>query len=135
MFRPLLAGVAVAVALPVIAAQPISGRWLTADRDAVIAIGPCGAVLCGRIAKLNRLPPSGPPIDARNPDPALRSRPLAGLTILAGLKPDGDGWTGQIYDPKSGKTYRAIVTRSGGNLKVQGCVAVFCRTMTWTAAP
>lgn len=135
MIRRLVAGLALTVALPAFAAQPIAGRWLTADGGAVVAIGPCGAALCGRIAKLIKGPPSGPPVDARNPDPKLRARPLVGLIILTGLTLDGDAWKGQIYDPKTGKTYRAIVTRDGGKLKVQGCVAVFCQTMTWTVAP
>jgi uncharacterized protein (DUF2147 family) len=133
MIRRLVAGLALAVALPAFAAQPIAGRWLTADGGAVVAIGPCGAALCGRIAKLLKGPPSGPPIDALNPDPALRGRPLVGLAILTNLTANGDGWKGQVYDPKTGKTYRAFVTRDGARLKVQGCVAVFCQTITWTA--
>jgi uncharacterized protein (DUF2147 family) len=135
MIRRVVAGLALALGLPAFAAQPIAGRWLTADGGAVIAIGPCGTALCGRIVKLINGPPSGPPVDARNPSPALRTRPLVGLAILTGLTPDGgDGWKGQIYDPKSGKTYRAFVARDGAKLKVQGCVAVFCQTMMWTAA-
>jgi uncharacterized protein (DUF2147 family) len=133
MIRRLVAGLALAVALPAFAAQPIAGRWLTADGGAVVAIGPCGAALCGRIAKLLKGPPSGPPIDALNPDPALRGRPLVGLAILTNLTPNGDGWKGQVYDPKTGKTYRAFVARDGAKLKVQGCVAVFCQTIMWTA--
>lgn len=134
MIRPLVACLALAVTLPVLAAQPIAVRWLTTDGGAVVAIGPCGATLCGRIAKVIKGPPSGPPVDALNPDPKLKTRPLVGLAILTGLTPDGDGWTGQIYDPKTGKTYRAVVARDGGKLKVQGCVALFCRTMMWTPA-
>ena len=134
MIRRLVAGLVLALAFPAFAAQPIVGRWSTADGGAVVAIGPCGATLCGRIAKLIKGPPSGPPVDALNPDPKLRTRPLVGLAILIGLTPDGDGWKGQIYDPKSGKTYRATVARDGARLKVQGCVAVFCQTMMWTAA-
>ena len=134
MIHRFVAGFALAVTIPAFAAPPIAGRWLTADGGAVVAIGPCGGALCGRIVKLIKGPPSGPPVDARNPEPGLRTRPLAGLTILTALKPDGDGWKGQIYDPKSGKTYRAVVTSDGGKLKVQGCVALFCQTMMWTAA-
>lgn len=134
MIRRLAAGLVLAFTLPAFAAQPIAGRWLTAEGGAVVAVGPCGAAMCGRIVKLIKGPPSGPPVDARNPDPKMRTRPLVGLAILTDLKPAGDGWKGQIYDPKSGKTYRAAVMRDGGTLKVQGCVAVFCQTMTWKAA-
>ena len=55
-----------------------------------------------------------------------------GLPILTEMAASGDGWKGKIYDPKSGKTYRAVVARDGANLKVQGCIAIFCQTMIWT---
>ena len=35
-----LAGVAMALAVPASAADPITGRWITEDRDAVITIAP-----------------------------------------------------------------------------------------------
>jgi uncharacterized protein (DUF2147 family) len=45
--------------------------------------------------------------DKKNPDPALRSRPLCGLTILWNLQPTGpDSWgDGWFYNPDDGKTY------------------------------
>lgn len=138
MIRRFIAGLALALTpfgvFPALAAQPIAGRWLTADGGAVVVIGQCGATLCGRIARVIKGPPSGPPVDAKNPDAKLRTRPLVGVAVLFGLTPDGDGWKGQIYDPKTGKTYRAVVARDGARLKVQGCVAVFCQTMMWSAA-
>ena len=41
------------------------------------------------------------------PDPKLRQRPLCGLTILWGLRPNGAGhWSnGWLYDPHDGHTY------------------------------
>lgn len=116
-------------------ATPIAGRWLTEDGNAVVTIGPCGAATCGRITRLIKGPPSGPPTDRNNPDPKLRTRPLEGLTVLSGFSDRGDDWRGRIYDPRSGKTYKSIVKREAdGTLKVQGCIAFFCRTQRWTAA-
>jgi uncharacterized protein (DUF2147 family) len=138
MIKCFLAGLSLTAAGAVAAAPApatsIAGRWLTADGGAVVAIGPCGASWCGRIAKVIKGPPSGPWVDARNPDPNLRTRALVGVPILTALVPDGDGWKGQIYDPKTGKTYRAVVARAGAALKVQGCIAFFCQTMVWTRA-
>ena len=136
MIRRSIAGLALVIAIsaPAFAAQPIAGRWLTTDGGAVIAIGPCGAALCGRIAKLIKGPPSGPPVDAMNPDARLRTRPLVGTPILTNLVPDGDSWKGKIYDPKRGKTYNVTVSRDGAKLKLQACVAVFCQSFNWTAA-
>ena len=122
-------------AAPAVAGQPITGRWLTADGGAVVAIGDCGGNVCGRVAKVIKGPPAGKPwVDALNPDPRLKSRPLVGMPILTEMAASGDGWKGKIYDPKTGKTYRAVVARDGANLKVQGCIAIFCRTMVWTRA-
>lgn len=134
MLKRLAALAALAITLPAFAAQPVTGRWLTTDGSAVVAIAPCGAALCGRIAKLNKVPANGPAVDANNPDPKLRTRPLLGMPVLTGLTASGDGWKGAIYDPKKGKTYKATVTRDGGKLKIQACVAVFCQTISWTAA-
>lgn len=114
------------------AATPVAGRWLTEAGNAVVTIGACGNATCGRITKLIKGPPSGPPVDRNNPDPALRGRPLEGLTILTGFTDAGDDWRGRIYDPKSGKTYKSILKREAdGGLKVQGCIAFFCRTQKW----
>lgn len=136
MIRRLFLGLAaVAAASPLQAAPPITGRWLTSDGGAVVAIDPCGGSMCGHVAKVIKGPPAGRPwVDAHNPDPKLQNRPLVGLPILTDMTPAGDSWNGKIYDPKTGKTYRAVVARDGGNLKVQGCIAIFCQTMVWTRA-
>ena len=98
----------------------------------------CGIVMQvenGRVAKVIKGPPAGKPwVDALNPDPRLKSRPLVGMPILTEMAASGDGWKGKIFDPKTGKTYRAVVARDGANLKVQGCIAIFCQTMVWTRA-
>ena len=115
------------------APAPIAGRWLTAEGKAVVDIAPCGQSLCGRIARVLKPRPGGPAVDVKNPDPALRTRPMAGLVILTGVRPDGDRWSGRIYDPESGKTYRSELTRAGETLTVKGCWGPFCRGQQWTA--
>ena len=122
----------VAAALDVAAPAPVAGRWLTVDGKALGEIAPCGQQLCGRIARVLKPRPSGPAVDANNPDPALRHRPIAGLAILTGFTAAGDRWKGRIYDPESGRTYRAELIRDGALLKVRGCIGPFCRTQQWT---
>ncbi|HEX4695477.1 DUF2147 domain-containing protein [Sphingomonas sp.] len=134
MIRCILAGLSLAALTAAAPATTIAGRWLTPDGSAVIAIAPCGPSLCGHIARVIKGPPSGPAVDSNNPDPKLRTRPLVGVPILTALVPDGDSWTGRVYDPKGGRTYRAIVARDGAKLKVQGCIAFICKTMLWTPA-
>ena len=136
MIKPALALVALAFATPLLAAQPVSGKWLTEERDAVITIGKCGQSLCGRISKFLVPPPQGAnQRDVNNKDPKLRSRKLLGMAVLTGFKEDDDLWRGRIYDPKSGKTYRSVIRRVNANtLEVKGCISIFCQTQTWTRA-
>lgn len=117
------------------AASPVTGRWLTAEKDAVILIAPCGSQVCGTIDRFLVPPPQGlDQRDVNNRDRARRSRKLLGMAILTGFTPDGSLWRGTIYDPKSGKTYRSVLQRDGGKLKVRGCISVFCQTQTWHPA-
>lgn len=126
---------ALAAAAPALAAPaPVTGRWLTTEGKALVEIAPCGAQLCGRIAKVLKPRPGGPAVDANNPDASLRGRPIEGLSILTAFKPDGDHWSGRIYDPESGKTYRSELSTTGATLKVKGCWGPFCRSQTWTRA-
>jgi uncharacterized protein (DUF2147 family) len=120
---------------PAVAAPSVQGRWLTPAKDSVIEIAPCGPRLCGRVSKILRPDPKGTGTDGKNPNPALRSRPILGLAILSDFIDAGNLWTGTIYDPRNGKSYRSNLARNAdGTLKVQGCIAFFCQTQTWTAA-
>lgn len=120
---------------PANAAVPVSGLWLTTEKDSIVEIAPCGAALCGKIARILKPNPNGPPKDINNPDPGLRGRPIQGLPILTGFKDAGKNWEGTAYDPRAGKSYRSYLTlMRDGTLEVKGCVGPFCRTKTWTRA-
>jgi uncharacterized protein (DUF2147 family) len=118
------------------AAVPVSGRWFTDNKDSVIEIGQCGATVCGKVVRVIRPTPDGKPaIDSNNPNPALRKRPILGMTLLSDFKDDGKSWRGQIYDPRAGKTYKSFLARlPNGTLQVKGCVGPFCRTLIFTPA-
>lgn len=126
----------VSAATPLAAAEPISGRWITDDKDAVVEIGPCGAQLCGTITRYLIVPPGGiDQRDIRNKDTALRSRKLLGSRILTGFTADGDAFRGRIYDPRNGKTYRSVLRRvSPTALEVKGCYGPICKTFHWLRA-
>ena len=90
------------LAAPANAADPIAGRWVTEERDAVIDVGACGRSTCGRIARFLVPPPDGADQrDVNNPDPELRRRRLLGLPVLSGFSEEEDLWRGRIYDPKN----------------------------------
>lgn len=136
MTRFWLGAVLLGMAVPAQAADPIGGRWVTEEKDAVIAIRRCGKALCGTLERFLVLPAGGnDQRDVNNSDPAKRERKLLGLPILLGLTEDKDLWRGQIYDPKSGRTYTSEVRRKGpGALEVKGCFGPLCRTQEWRKA-
>jgi uncharacterized protein (DUF2147 family) len=121
-------------ALPAHAGDP-SGLWLTEDGEAKIRVGKCGAYVCGAVAWLKQPTDSNgkPKTDQLNADPGKRSRPIIGVPIVLSMKPDGAArWSGKVYNAEDGKIYNGSLTLADANtLKVQGCVAIACRTRTW----
>jgi uncharacterized protein (DUF2147 family) len=64
------------------------------------------------------------------------NQPVVGMTIMWGVKKDGDQWDGgQILDPNNGKTYKVKLTPkdNGQKLDVRGYVGMplLGRTQTW----
>ena len=116
------------------AAAPVTGRWVTESKDGVVEIYECGTTICGKLAKFLVPPPNGVgQKDINNPNKSLRGRTLLGMDILTGFKAAGNEWKGQIYDPKSGRTYRSIIYKGiSGNLVVKGCIGPLCRSQSWT---
>ena len=126
--------------LPASAADP-TGTWLTEDGKATVRVADCGGALCGTIVALkepNDPQTGGPKVDKHNADAGKRGRPIVGVQIVTGLKPDGTNkWSGHIYNPEDGKTYAASVTLQNANtIKVRGCIlgGIICKTNTWTRA-
>jgi uncharacterized protein (DUF2147 family) len=123
----------------------ILGIWKTEKDEAKVEIFPCAEKICGKIIWLknplytdSRDGEVGTPIiDHNNPDPALRSRPVLGLQILAGFTAAaGNHWeNGTCYDPKSGNTYRGkIQLAAPDRLELRGYIGIplFGRTSVWT---
>lgn len=114
----------------------IDGIWLSGDGDGWIEVRASATGLSGVITGSPNASEDRPDTDEKNPDPALRDRPLIGLNLFADFEYDGDGrWKdGTIYDPNSGKTYRCIVTVvDSDTLKVRGYIGISLlgRTETW----
>jgi uncharacterized protein (DUF2147 family) len=119
-----------------IAASTPNGTFVTEDGTALVHVEPCGTSICGRVAEVLNRQPGIPRTDVHNPNPQLRSRPLVGLSILSGFSWNGRQWTGgQIYDPKTGRTYRSkLNVAADGSLAVSGCVLFICQSQTWRPA-
>mgnify|MGYP000633948897 CR=1 FL=1 len=133
-----LASAAVAAALlasPAVAQRSIDGTYVDSGGYTEITVAPCGNARCGQITRIIRRKPGEPDNDVHNDDPALRDRPILGITILKDLRWDDGAWRGEVYNPEDGETYRTEVRpAANGSLEVKGCVAFFCRTRVWTAA-
>ncbi|MBD2748641.1 DUF2147 domain-containing protein [Microvirga sp. BT688] len=105
-----------------------SGTWVTQSGDTRVRIAKCGAEYCGTIAS------STYQKDTNNADPKLRDRAIVGVRMIWDLKQDGDGFTGQLYNPQDGKTYTGKLKVTGPKtLQLSGCVfgGLICRSQTW----
>jgi uncharacterized protein (DUF2147 family) len=114
------------------------GLWKTVDDKtgqdkSLVRISDTGGVLTGRIEKL--LHPSSPnPLCNRCRDDR-HGRPMVGLSIIDGLRQDGEVWDGgRILDPQNGKLYtvRLKLIDGGKELEVRGYIGPFFRTQTWS---
>jgi uncharacterized protein (DUF2147 family) len=109
-------------------AQPtatIAGIWWAPDHDGKIEIAiDAAGTANGRLIAVAR---KAPELDTRNPNPALRDRPVLGLTILRDFRQEADGsWSGgTVYDPESGSTYHGTLALDrDGRLRMRGYVAI-----------
>ncbi|MEG3163973.1 DUF2147 domain-containing protein [Sphingomonas sp. PB2P19] len=117
-------------------ADTVIGRWKTETHNAIVEIARCGSSICGKILTSDAIRANPSMKDAKNSNVALRSRPIQGMQMLSGFKPEGGGvWgSGQVYNAEDGKTYSGKITPLGTNqLKLRGCVFFpLCKTQTWT---
>jgi uncharacterized protein (DUF2147 family) len=122
------------------AQDSVLGDWFSPQGDAKVRIAPCGDSVCGKFIWFRDAIDSetGRPLaDDRNPDRALRGRPLLGLTFLSGFRPGRDGrWLrGRIYDPTSGHTWGSRLSPApGGRLRLEGCLGPICKGQIWQPA-
>ncbi|WP_326984934.1 DUF2147 domain-containing protein [Chryseobacterium sp. MYb264] len=114
----------------------IEGKWKTIDDEtkqakSIVEIYKKGDQYFGKVSQL-LIKPADPNCTACKDD--RKGKPILGMEIIRGLKKDGDEFTGgTITDPKSGKTYKCTVTRSGDKLNVRGYVGISLmgRSQTW----
>lgn len=119
-----------------------AGVWRTVDdktgkERSFIRITESGGVFEGKVEKLlNRQPDDDPDGLCRKCEGERKDKPIVGMTILWGLKKDGDQFSGgEILDPKNGKVYRAKMklVDGGRKLEVRGFIGVSLlgRSQTW----
>jgi uncharacterized protein (DUF2147 family) len=124
-------------ATTVFGARPsnILGPWKTDGGDSRLELFRCGEKICGKIVWLKHPnyinskdgPVGKTKVDRKDPNPALRSRPILGLHVMKGLiAKGGNRWeNGTCYDPETGKSYQCKMQLvSPSRLELRGYIGV-----------
>jgi len=123
-------------------ADPMSpvGTWNTIDDEtkkpkSLVRITEKDGVFSGTVEKIVDPKKQDSKCDECAGDDPRKGKPVIGMTILTGLKKDGDNVYagGTILDPNNGKTYNAKVTviDEGKKLEMRGSILFIGRTQTW----
>ncbi|HXV84769.1 MAG TPA: DUF2147 domain-containing protein [Candidatus Binatia bacterium] len=117
------------------------GLWKTIDDNTgkprgLVRIMEVNGEYQGKVEKIFPKPGEGPEPKCEKCEGARRDQPVIGMTILWGLKKQGDEYQGgTILDPENGRVYRAKMTLDGdgGKLSVRGFIgfSLLGRTQTW----
>lgn len=106
----------------------IYGVWRNPHGTIAVKIAPCGAELCGTVARAS-------------PE-AQRDARRAGVSTLIGMQllrnyrqVSADRWDGRVYVPDIGGTYSSHIVRlSPTAIRISGCLmgAWLCKSQLWT---
>jgi len=140
LFLLLLLTVYVAKANTTPPSEQICGKWESSEKNLIVQVYMQDNDFMAKIIWYSDT--GGKPMDywtdKRNPDPALRSRKILGMSILSGMKyhKDTNTWEdGMIYESKNGRFWNAsIKLDKTGHLEVRGYwhFKFIGRTMTFT---
>ena len=121
-------------------AQSPAGLWKTIDdatgkEKAMVRITEAGGVFTGKVEKL--LDPAKQDSKCDDCTDSRKGQPVLGMTIIRNIKKGESHWEGgDILDAANGKVYRARLTLSEDNKKldVKGYIGtpLFGRTQTWS---
>jgi uncharacterized protein (DUF2147 family) len=120
-------------------ATPV-GTWRTIDDEtkkpkSIVEISEVDGQVIGKVKEILQSD-KGPNPLCEDCDGERKNQPVIGMTIIWGMKKDGDVWDGgTILDPKNGKTYGCKLTPAadGKSLQVRGFMGVswLGRTQVW----
>lgn len=122
------------------------GLWLTASGNLQVRIAPCGAALCGKVARVIANQSMSRPGETMSPD-AVPAR--EGMDILSDFLPSehettAEGrkvateWRGRIFNRENGKHYDCLMSLGPtGELKLHAYVGLplFGKSQAWQRVP
>ena len=124
--------------------NPVAGYWKTMDDKtgaarSIVNIREVNGELQGKITHIILQSGEKETDVCKNCSGDLHNQPIKGLTILSGMKKDGDAWTGgRILDPTNGKIYhcKMMLSPDGKTLFVRGYMGLplIGRTQNWIRA-
>ncbi len=111
--------------------DPILGKWQNPSGEGRIEIYKKGEKYYGKLYWIKDAAKK----DTKNPEESLRKRNIQGLEILTNFTKKGNTYEGgEIYDPKSGKTYSCKMTlKNNDALDIRGYIGISLlgRSETW----
>ncbi|MCF6405675.1 DUF2147 domain-containing protein [Chitinophaga filiformis] len=116
----------------------IVGKWFNEEKDGKVEIYERGNKYYGKLIWMkDQFEPDGKTLrkDSKNKDTKLRSRTLLNTVILNDFVYEDGKWIGgEVYDPKSGKTYSSEMKLKGEKLEIRGYVGnpMFGQTSVFT---
>jgi len=116
----------------------IKGIWLNPEKEGKVEIYEQGGKFYGKLVWM-KLPyekdGKTPRKDINNKEASRRTRPLMDMVLFSDFVFKDGKWTnGEIYDPKTGKTYSSQMVLKGDKLEVRGYIGnpMFGRTIVFT---
>lgn len=115
----------------------IEGKWKTIDdetgqeKSIVEIFKKSDGKYYGKVTQLLIKPANPNCVDCKDD---RKNKPILGMEVVRGLSKEGSEFTGgTITDPKTGKTYKCTITRSGDKLNVRGYIgfSLIGRSQTW----
>ena len=105
---------------------PIEGLWKNPIGSAIIAVGPCGNALCGKVVWAS---------ERGQREVAKTTSRIVGTTVLTGVKRKGNGWAGKLFIPDDNIHVSARLRLvNARQLKLTGCAlaSLICRSQLWS---
>lgn len=116
----------------------VTGRWKTIDDEtkeakSIVEVYEKDGKIYGKVVEI--LNPAKKDSKCQNCKGDDKDKPILGLTIIKGLKKDGNEYTdGNILDPQKGKLYSCTIKLDGNDkLSVRGYmgISLIGRSQTW----